>query len=112
MSTVSALPSITDSAAAQAANSASTTASNSQNSLANQTTFLQLLVSELKNQDPSQPVDGTAFVTQLATINDVQQNLAMRQDLDAVSAKYLGTTTAPSQSSGSTSTSGSSSISS
>ena len=66
--------------------------------LANESTFLQLLVAQLKNQDPSQPVDGTTFVTQLAQFSDVEQALGTRQDLDAMSEKYLGTTTPPSAS--------------
>ena len=70
--------------------------------LANEETFLQLLVSQLQNQDPTNPVDGTTFVTQLAEFNNVEQSLAMRQDLDAVSEKYLGTTTPPSQASSTT----------
>jgi flagellar basal-body rod modification protein FlgD len=68
-------------------------------SLGNQSAFLSLLVAQLKNQDPTNPVDGTAFVTQLAEFNDVQQNLAIRQDMDAVSMKYLGTTSPPSSAS-------------
>ena len=89
----------------------STSNSSSTNALANQSTFLQLLVAQLKNQDPTQPVDGTTFVTQLAQFSDVEQNLAMRQDLDAMSLKYDGanSTTAASQpSSGSSGTSGAS----
>ena len=87
----------------------SSTGSNSQNSatandpLANESTFLQLLVAQLQNQDPTQPVDGTTFVTQLAEFSDVEQNLGTRQDLDAVSEKYLGTTTPPSATSSLTS---------
>ncbi len=41
-------------------------------------------------------MDPTTFVTQLAEFNDVEQNLAARQDLDAISEKYLGVTTPPS----------------
>ena len=75
--------------------------SNNQNStasdpLANQATFLQLLVAQLQNQDPTQPVDGTTFVTQLAEFTNVEQGLGTRQDLDAISEKYLGLTTPPS----------------
>ncbi len=61
--------------------------------LANESTFLQLLVAQLKNQNPSQPMDGTTFVTQLAQFSDLEQNLAMRQDLDSINAKYVGTGT-------------------
>ena len=56
---------------------ASTTSTTSDsNSLASQQTFLQLLVAQLQNQDPTQPVEGTEFVTQLATFSNVEQILA------------------------------------
>jgi len=58
------------------------------NGLANETTFLQLLVAQLKNQNPAQPMDGTTFVTQLAQFSELEQSLASRQDLDAIVAKY------------------------
>ena len=34
--------------------------------------FLQLLIAELKNQDPNQPMDGQAMITQLAQLNQTQ----------------------------------------
>ena len=53
--------------------------------------FLQLLVAQLKNQDPLQPTDSTAFVGQLAqfqqletSLNSQQDIAAMRQDLDQI----------------------------
>jgi flagellar basal-body rod modification protein FlgD len=58
--------------------------------LANENTFLQLLVSQLKYQDPSQPVDGTTFVTQLAQFSTLEQELASRQDLDSISQDLTG----------------------
>ncbi len=66
------------------------TSSTGSSSLASQQTFLQLLVAQLQNQDPTQPVQGTEFVTQLATFTDVQENLAVQQDVDAMSNQYLG----------------------
>jgi len=78
-------------AASTTNNSTSASSSDGANSLASQQTFLQLLVAQLKNQDPTQPVQGTEFVTQLATFSDVEQNLAVRQDVDAISNKFLGT---------------------
>lgn len=36
--------------------------------LANEQAFLQLLVAQLKNQDPTQPQDGTQFVAQIGPI--------------------------------------------
>ncbi len=52
--------------------------------LASENTFLKLLVTQLKNQDPTSPQDGTQFVAQLAQFSGVEQQLQMRQDLDAI----------------------------
>ena len=46
--------------------------------------FLQLLIAQLKNQDPTNPTDGTAFVTQLATFTNVQQQTKATADLDSI----------------------------
>jgi flagellar basal-body rod modification protein FlgD len=54
--------------------------------LASQNVFLQLLVAQLKNQDPSQPTDGTAFVTQLAQFTTLQEDTQSRTDLDQIVA--------------------------
>jgi flagellar hook assembly protein FlgD len=35
-------------------------------------------------------MDGTTFVTQLAQFSNLEQSLAMRQDLDSMSLKYSG----------------------
>ncbi len=70
----------------------STASSTTADPLANQSTFLTLLVSQLKNQNPMSPMDGTTFVTQLAQFSDLEQNLAMRQDLDSLTAKYAAPT--------------------
>jgi flagellar basal-body rod modification protein FlgD len=69
----------------------STTSASASNSLANTNTFLQLLVAQLKNQDPTTPMDGTTFVTQLAQFSDLQANVGSEQDLNAISQSYLGT---------------------
>ncbi len=83
----------TDSGSSSGTSPSSSTATDP---LANESTFLTLLVSQLKNQNPDSPMDGTTFVTQLAQFSDLEQNLAMRQDLDSLSSKYapVPTTTA------------------
>jgi flagellar basal-body rod modification protein FlgD len=84
------LPSTTAASTTGTGTTGTSASTSSSNSLASQQTFLQLLVAQLQNQDPTQPVQGTEFVTQLATFSDVEQNLAVRQDVDAMSNKYLG----------------------
>lgn len=86
-------------ASASTTSSATSSSQSGTNSLGDVNTFLNLLVAQLQNQDPTNPVDGTTFVTQLAEFNNVQQSIGIRQDLDAMSEKYLGTTTPPSDTS-------------
>jgi flagellar hook assembly protein FlgD len=52
--------------------------------LANQNVFMQLLVAQLKNQDPQNPADGTQFVTQLAQFTTLEENTKGTQDLDSI----------------------------
>lgn len=44
-------------------------------------TFLQLLVAELKTQDPLNPMDSTNFVTQLAQFNSLEQLISINDSL-------------------------------
>jgi flagellar basal-body rod modification protein FlgD len=52
--------------------------------LANESVFLQLLVAQLKNQDPQNPADGTSFVTQLAQFTTLEQDTQSTQDLNQI----------------------------
>jgi flagellar basal-body rod modification protein FlgD len=56
--------------------------------------FLQLLVSQIQNQDPLNPTDSTTFVSQLAQFSELEQVIAMRGDLDtlATSATQISAT--------------------
>lgn len=65
------------------ANSASTS-SNSSTSTATITAndFLQLLVTELQNQDPTANTDPNEYVDQLVQVNSLQQQIQMNQTLD------------------------------
>lgn len=88
---------------AAAANGGSSSSTGGTNGLASESTFLTLLVAQLKNQDPAQPADGTQFVTQLAQFTTLEQSLAMRTDLDSINKKTI----APAATTGTTATSGS-----
>jgi len=64
--------------------------------------FLQLLVSELQNQDPMNPVQGTDFVTQLAQFQQLEQSItsgqnisAIRTDLDLIATGLTSGTSQP-----------------
>jgi flagellar basal-body rod modification protein FlgD len=46
--------------------------------------FLQLLVAQLQNQDPMDPISNEDFLTQLATFNSLQQLMAIRSDTDVL----------------------------
>lgn len=52
--------------------------------LASEQTFLQLLVAQLKHQDPTQLQDGTQFVAQLAQFASLEQQVQARTDLDSI----------------------------
>ena len=53
---------------------------------ADKNTFLKLLVTQLQNQDPLSPADGTQFVTQLAQFTSLEQSTQMSQDVSAIRA--------------------------
>lgn len=46
--------------------------------------FLKLLVAELKNQDPTEPMDATQYVSQLATFSNVEQSIQTNDKLDEI----------------------------
>jgi flagellar basal-body rod modification protein FlgD len=46
--------------------------------------FLQLLVAQIKNQDPLNPSDGVQFLTQLAQFQQLEQSMNSGQDLAAI----------------------------
>jgi flagellar basal-body rod modification protein FlgD len=52
---------------------------------ANEDTFLTLLVSQLKNQDPLSPTDGTQFVSELAQFSSLEQLITINQNVASVS---------------------------
>jgi len=55
--------------------------------------FMTLLVAQLKNQDPMEPQDGTAFVAQLAQFNSLDNLISIRQSMEQLVASIQTPTT-------------------
>ena len=54
------------------------------------TTFLNLLSTELQNQDPTAPVDSTAMVGQMISLNQLDQLISINQSLTGSSTPTTG----------------------
>ena len=67
-----------------AVNETKATAAVKADPLASKDTFLQLLVAQMRNQDPLQPTDGTQFVTQLAQFSGLEQSMELNQEVIGV----------------------------
>ena len=62
---------------------AATSAAASKNML-DYNTFLQLLIAEMKNQDPTKPMDSAQYIGQLASFSNVEQAVKTNAKLDAM----------------------------
>ena len=71
---------------APGANTASSPSTTASNGAPTEQMFLQLLVAQIKNQDPTSPSDPSQFVAQLAQFSQLEQTIAIRQDADALNA--------------------------
>lgn len=65
-------------------NTFDTTAAKSSAAALDYDTFLKLLVAQMKNQDPTKPMDSTEYVAQLATFSQVEQTIQMNTRLDSL----------------------------
>jgi flagellar basal-body rod modification protein FlgD len=67
-----------------AASTANTTSTAANSSTITSSDFLTLLVSELQNQDPTQPTDPNAYITQLVGVNSLQQLIQINSGLTSI----------------------------
>jgi len=67
------------------ANSSSNSSAASKTSV-DYNSFLKLLVTQMQNQDPTQPMDATQYVSQLATFSNVEQAVQMNSKLETLIA--------------------------
>jgi flagellar basal-body rod modification protein FlgD len=94
----------------QLANTSSTppapAASSNIDGLANENTFLQLLIAQIKNQDPTNPTDSVQFLSQLAQFSQLEQLIGIRQELQPPAATGASSTGTTNSGSGTTSAAG------
>ncbi|HLK49840.1 MAG TPA: flagellar hook capping FlgD N-terminal domain-containing protein [Bryobacteraceae bacterium] len=74
----------TVSSSASAASGAESPPKSVANPTVSKNMFLQLLVAQIKNQDPLNPADGVQFLTQLAQFTQLEQSMTMSTDLAAI----------------------------
>src|SRR5690606_27521764 len=73
--------------ATQSAGSGASTAQTAQSrSTVDYDAFLQLLIAQMKNQDPTQPMESTEYVAQLAAFSNVEQAVQTNAKLDSLMA--------------------------
>lgn len=51
------------------------------------TRFMKLLVAQIQHQDPLEPVDGTDFIAQVATLTQVEQTVQTNKNLESLSSQ-------------------------
>ena len=76
-------PTASKAAATTAKDTTNSTSSSSSTSDITSNDFLTLLVTEMKNQDPTQPTDPNAYIQQLVGVNSLQQLISINQELGA-----------------------------
>ena len=85
------------SSSSSSGSAASTNSSSSSNPSADaassaESTFISLLVTELQSQDPTQPMDPTAMVRQMFSMNQLEQLININQTLTTAFAPLTGGT--------------------
>jgi len=78
---------------ATSATGTTTTADTTDPSTITSSDFLTLLVSELQNQDPTQPTDPNAYISQLVGVNSLQQLISIDQGITSLSSAATASST-------------------
>ena len=63
--------------------------------LANESTFLKLLMAQVQNQDPMNPTDSTQFIGQLVQFSQLEQLLGINQGVQTLVSNTSAPTPAP-----------------
>ena len=91
---------VTSSTAASTATTAAASNQDSAKATLDYNNFLQLLITQMKNQDPTDPMDATEQVSQLATFSQVEQQIKTNTNLESLlsnstlsnASSYIGKT--------------------
>jgi len=95
---------IASTSSTQADTSTSSTTSTTTSASGDEQMFLQLLVAQLKNQDPMNPADGTQFVAQLAQFSSLEQLISLNTTVGNIGTALGVTSSTQTTDSGSSST--------
>jgi flagellar basal-body rod modification protein FlgD len=98
MQVLNTLAAATDPTAPTAPTSTTTPSSTSPlapDQLANESTFLKLLMAQVQNQDPMNPADSTQFVGQLVQFSQLEQLLGINQGVQTLVSNTPAPTTTP-----------------
>ncbi len=79
---VSSIPSTTTSSSS----TSTSTSTSTKNAMGDYNTFLQLLIAQAKNQDPTNPTDPAQYVQQFAALSQVEQSVTANAKLDQIIA--------------------------
>ena len=78
------LSAVTHAAQSQGSSSSSNTPVDPTASLTSESTFLQLLVAQIKNQDPLNPTDSIQFVGQLVQYSELEQLIGINKGVTSL----------------------------
>ncbi|PTM40677.1 flagellar hook capping FlgD N-terminal domain-containing protein [Bosea sp. 124] len=67
-------------------NGGSVSTNNAKSAMGDYNTFLQLLIAQAKNQDPTNPTDPAQYVQQFASLSQVEQSVTTNAKLDQIIA--------------------------
>jgi flagellar basal-body rod modification protein FlgD len=99
------IPPISNNQGSQQSSSNSNNSTNLGGAAPSESTFLTLLVTQLKNQDPLNPTDSTQFVSELAQFSSLEQLMNINQSVGSIKTTIDPTAATGSGSSGSASNS-------
>lgn len=80
-------------ATSKASSTSTSTSSSTSSSTITANDFLTLLVTELKNQDPTQPTDPSSYIQQLVGVNSLQQLIQINSGISSLDSAVTTTST-------------------